>query len=99
MRKALLNTPIREPTQWELDNLERIMLTSKDVWKPNTMSDGNGPPFEVGGEQMPICRGVDQMLENTSINPETIIDHCSTDPIVMRGEGRLRITHLLEGVT
>ena len=37
--RALLYYPIWAPTQWELDNVPRIMLTSQEPWDPVTIND------------------------------------------------------------
>ena len=39
LQRALLYTPVREPTTWELDNLPRVMLTADQPWDPSTISD------------------------------------------------------------
>ena len=31
--------PVQEPTQWELDNLLRVMLTSDAPWDPGQLND------------------------------------------------------------
>ena len=39
LQRALLFTPVRELTTWELDNLPRVMLTADQPWNPSTISD------------------------------------------------------------
>ena len=36
---ALLYSPIRVPTQWELDNIPRIVLASQEPWDPTVLND------------------------------------------------------------
>ena len=36
---ALLYTPVREPTEWELENLPRVVLTSDEPWNPAVLDD------------------------------------------------------------
>ena len=39
LQRALLYTPVREPTTWELDNLPRIMLTADQPWDPSAINE------------------------------------------------------------
>ena len=33
--KTLIYVPIPEPTQWELDNIDQVMLASDHPWDPD----------------------------------------------------------------
>ena len=39
LQRALLYTPIREPTDWELENMPRVMLTADEPWDPAKIND------------------------------------------------------------
>ena len=37
--KALMYVTTREPTHWEIDNIERVMLTSNHPWDTYSIDD------------------------------------------------------------
>jgi len=39
LQRALLYASIREPTDWELENLPRVMLTADEPWDPGKIKD------------------------------------------------------------
>ena len=47
--KALLSALIKEPTQAELVNLPRIMLTNGEVWNPSSIGDASEKAKSKGG--------------------------------------------------
>ena len=47
MQRALLYTFIREPTEWELKNLPRVMLTSDEFWDPGKITDSITIPRSI----------------------------------------------------
>ena len=51
LQRALLYTPIREPTDWELKNLIRVMLTADEPWDPSNINDDMDEEFNYPDEE------------------------------------------------
>ena len=83
MHRSLLYVPIREPTEWELNHLPRIHLTSDEVWDPARLNDAlDGKVIYPSDDDLDGMDDYLRMINFTDLDPLQHIPDEDADSII-----------------